>query len=691
MAEVAKRYQDSLERIKKNVQKSYEYFKVNYQRFHEYTKFVFLTSLTEDDISLLKSLNKPQIEFNILEAYISRLRGEFSKQEPSIEVMPDYDYPLDPQTTKVVEGHIRHIIQEGNKNGAEYNIYTDMLAGGFSVIKCWTDYANDKSFNQIIKWGRAYDPTLCGFDPLAKESHKGDGRYCFEIFPRSKDEFEEEYPNVDITNVKFARDSVSDFNWSFRNQKEDILLICDYYEKKKRKTKIVLLANNQSMTMDKYEEFIEKWQQSGTIEQPPAIIKTRYSDIETICRYRFIEDQVIEYVETDYKLLPLIFADGNSIYIRDNVNSAVQQHTRPYVYNAKGAQKLKNFAGQTLANELENLVQHKFKVPKEGIPNGYEEAYTNIQQASTLVYNSFKDNDPNVPLQPPQEIARPPIPPEIANTFMAVEQTTQAILGSYDASLGINNNQLSGVAIVEGATQSNAAAMPYIVGFLAAMNQVAQIILDLIPKYYVTPRTIPIMGLDNKKSYVRVNGQGGVNLNYPENVLNVSVSAGVNFSIQKSKALQQIIGLMQASPLFAQFMNSDGLEILLDNLEIRGVDQLKVMSQQFLQKQAQMAQQAQQMNPQLMRAQTEQQKVQIQAHQAGIDANLKAAEIAVSKEQMDNERLKLMLETQAGEEERAVKIEQQQTEKVRAAVDMAISAADMHHRHAMDIKQKYMK
>jgi len=42
--------------------------------------------------------------------------------------------------------------------------------------------------------------------------------------------------------------------------------------------------------------------------------------------------------------------------------------TRPYVYHAKGAQKLKNFAGITLANEMENIVQHKFMIAKEALP-----------------------------------------------------------------------------------------------------------------------------------------------------------------------------------------------------------------------------------------------------------------------------------------------------------------------------------
>ena len=40
------------------------------------------------------------------------------------------------------------------------------------------------------------------------------------------------------------------------------------------------------------------------------------------------------------------------------------------------------------------------------------------------------------------------------------------MLGSYDASLAQNDQQLSGVAIVEAATISNGAAMPYVINYM---------------------------------------------------------------------------------------------------------------------------------------------------------------------------------------------------------------------------------
>lgn len=482
-----------LDRIKKNVTNAYQYFKPNYDRFHEFRRFVFKTSISEEQRNILTILKKPIIEFNILEAFISRLLGEFSKHEPSIEVTPADGVPVDLETIQIVEGHIRHIMYEANKNNCAYEVYKDLLSGGFSAVKVYTDYATPMSFNQVIKVERAFDPTLCGFDPMARFSHKGDGRFCFELFPQSKDDFERENPNVEYKNIQYSR-GIEGFNWSYQNGKEEIVIRCEYFEKKKKKTKIVKLANGRSMTAKNYEKFEDYWKEQQYIEQMPMIVgKPRMTELETVCRYRLIESEILEYKETDYTYLPLVFVDGNSIMIRDGSDNAVQQMTRPYVYQAKGIQNLKNFAGQTLGNELENMIQHKFIIAKESLPQEeeYLDALDNIQQGNTVVYQAYSESNPDKPIPPPREVVRTPIPQEVMATYSVTDQTSQTILGSYDAALGINDNQLSGVAIVEAATQTNATAMPFLTGYLQSFTHVGCVIADLIPKYIVTPRTIP--------------------------------------------------------------------------------------------------------------------------------------------------------------------------------------------------------
>ena len=117
--------------------------------------------------------------------------------------------------------------------------------------------------------------------------------------------------------------------------------------------------------------------------------------------------------------------------------------------------------------------------------------------------------------------------------------------------------------------------MPYIVGYIKGLNRVAQVIVDLIPKYYRTPRSLPILLANGKRDYKIINKQGSLFMNYDPNSLQVKVETGVNFAMQKEIALKTIESLMQSSQVFAQFMNTKGLPMLLDNIDIRGIDELK--------------------------------------------------------------------------------------------------------------------
>jgi hypothetical protein len=672
--EVAKKHQEQLERIKTNVRRSHDYFKPNYDRYNEFRKFVFESSLTENELTLLQSLSKPQLEFNVLEAYVSRLLGEFSKQEPDIEVNADDQNTADPMTIKVVEQHLRHTLCDAQNHHTKYEVYKDLLSGGFSSLKVTTDYAKPMSFHQIINIERAYDPTLCGYDQLAKYSHKGDGRFCFELFPMSKEDFEETYPDIKIETLNFRRDFAG-FNWSYLNDNTPTLIVADYYEKKKRKVKIVSLKDGSTMTMKEYEEKVTNW---NDITAAPAIVgKPRMTELETIVRYRCIENQVIEYVETDFTYLPLIFVDGNSVMIKTPLNGNIRQVTRPYVYHAKGAQRLKNYAGIALANEIENIIQHKFIIKKEALPKEQEwlAAIKDIQKPSNIVVNAFYEQNPNQPIPDPiHEITKIPAPPEVLQAFTGSDSLIQNILGSYDASLGINNNQLSGIAIVEAATQSNSAAMPYIVGYLQGYQRAAQLYVDLMPKYVTTPRTLPIMDNEGMKSYIKINQEGGVNMFYDANALNVVVKAGASFQVQKSRTIMMVKEMMGMSPLFAQFIAEKGLNFVLDNMEGKGIEQLKQLVDGWTKEMEQQKQMAMQNNPDMMKGQLEREKLQQSAMKD-------KAQFQIDMAKLQADERKVLTDALIAKDQAKVQLIKAQTERFAKSVDLEIKHKDMKHRH----------
>lgn len=686
-----RKIEDQHGRIKENIRDSYEYFRKNYENFNFFRRFVFESSLLPEDISVLAALGKPQLEFNILESRISRLRGEFAKQEPNLYINSRYDaHQIDPQLLEVLNDHIRALIFDSNTDNLEYDIFTDVLSGGFSAIKVYTDYIHERSFDQEIYIRKCFDPTLVGFDKTARLSHKGDGNYAFEIFPYSKERFIDEYGNDLVSKMKFIKrgNNLDGFSWSYRTAQDAVILVADYYEKKRKKTKIVQLVDGQIMTVQEYEQFLEQWNSNpGMIAQAPTVKgKSRETDFTTIVRHRVVENSTVEYVETDFKYLPIIFIDGNSANLRSEGMGSSYQLTRPYVYHAKGIQKLKNFAGCTLANELENMLQHKLMAPKEGIPEEYKDAYINQQKASILIYNSFKDDDPTVPLAP-QAIPRVPCPPEVAGTFSMSDEITQAILGDYEGAMVNSDYRRSGVAIENGDIRSNSSSMPYIIGYIKAWNQLGKIILDLIPKYYTTQKTIPVRNSRGQKGWVMINQNGNPTFQYDSSALELTIEAGVNFEVQKQRNLSALEGLMKSSPIMQEFMGSteEGIELMLNNIDLKGMDGLKQKVGSFIQKmdqQKQAAMQEAKMNNPLI---VKQMELKQQQEAKMMDMQLGAAKIAVSKQDSDTKRMDVLGKLGIETDKMELQADKVDAENARTAVEGIVSLADHEHGKAMEL------
>ncbi|CAB4127676.1 Phage P22-like portal protein [uncultured Caudovirales phage] len=696
--DIAKKYTDRLKQLKKSVEEAQQYFHDNVERYEKFLKFVFKSSLDGNEEATLADRGLPTIEFNILEAYISRLRGEFAKQQPSLTVRAADGVPLSmltrefTATIEVIEAHLRAVFFDGTNDMLQYNIYSDLLAGGFSVIKVYTDYINEMSFEQNICVERSFNPTLCVFDPLARASHKGDGRFCAELYPMTKKEFSEKFGEEALKDMKFTR-SLSGFDWSFQNEQEEIVLVCDYYEKQMKKETILKLSNGHTVTEKDYDKFLKEWEERGLIEQPPVIVKKRKTMIEKIIRYRFCESMLLDVVETDYKYLPLVFIDGNSVNIKEN--GSYSQVTRPYVYHAIGIQRLKNLAGQSLGNELENTIQHKFIVALESIPVDYQDAYQNVQKADTLIYNHFLDtNNPTVTLPPPREVVRTPIPPQIMEAFRTSDEMTQVILGSYDGAAGQNNGQMSGIAFARSSMQSNTASLPFMCGLYKGLDRVAQIMVDLLPKYYRTPRSLPVLLPSGKREYFEINKKGSLYMNYDPNHIQVNVEMGVNFAMQKEIALQTIIALSQASPAFAQFFNQYGLPVLLDNIDIRGIDDLKEKAQEFQQQLQQQQQMAQQQQQQQMQMQAKQQAMEMQQAQKELQSptqgqievmaiqersRIDAGNLSIKERDSETKFLDVMSKIRNADVENELKLAEIDAENTRSSVESALNISKHMH------------
>lgn len=718
--------------IKKDIETSFKYFEKNFQTFREFFNMTFKSCLSQTDKDGLALIGKPPIEAPIFEAYVSRLRGEFTKQRPSINVHAAEGFmgKLDDsylKLLKVAQAHLDETIRQADARGFSDDIYKDTAAGGFSVARVLTEYVNDKSFMQRLVLEKVTNPCLCGFDPLAMLPHKGDGRYCFELYPMTQEEFAAEFSEEKAKTFNFTR-AVESFNWTYTNQDIKVVLVADYFVKVIKPVTLVRLAPHdfefgETMTLPEYNEILNEW---GKIEQPPVILERRKSSTTVIDRYQVCQNEKLDHKETFYPMLPLIFFDGNSAYVQEESGGQVRQMCKPYVYHAKGPQRLMNFAMQTIGQELEDMPRNTYMVPAGAIPKAYVKNWQFPQMAGVLPYLQYDQDRPDIRYDPPQVVQRQQTPPLVQETYMSSQTIIQQTLGSYDAILGINGRDISGKAIEKGAMQSNAAAQPYYNNYIISLQRCCEVMVHLMPLIYKTPRTIPITLPNGKRDYQVINapypkvdkqkemlqkaqemGMGGMNtqideegneeaeseqmeeaidFNYDPHDLNIIVEPGVNTHVQKQLSFELLTRAMEVSETLAEFFNRQGLPVILESLDLPGIESLKDMVEQF---QAQMAQERQQaaQQPQevdkIIQAQIQQAEMEMEARMAKTlaDMAVQIAKVAEQQEQTELKRQELELKAKESgirlDMERENAASQNTSNTIQQAIDVLKHTSDV--------------
>jgi hypothetical protein len=166
--------------------------------------------------------------------------------------------------------------------------------------------------------------------------------------------------------------------------------------------------------------------------------------------------------------------------------------------------------------------------------------------------------------------------------------------------------------------------------------------------------------------------------------------------VQKNKALGQMETASKAFPAFAQFINTKGLGIIVDNMEIRGGDQLKAMLPDYQKEQAQQQQQQQQLAMQNSPMAIKQLELQAKAQSDMLNAKLETDKIAISKQGEDTKLLKTLSDIGESKDEALVQRDKAAAERYRADVDlllkqkdMTIKEKDIKHGHAMDILEHH--
>ncbi|WP_339050679.1 hypothetical protein [Rickettsiella endosymbiont of Xylota segnis] len=117
----------------------------------------------------------------------------------------------------------------------------------------------------------------------------------------------------------------------------------------------------------------------------------------------------------------------------------------------------------------------------------------------------------------------------------------------------------------------------------------------------------------------------------------------------------------------------------MDNLEIRGIDQLKSQTKAFVEQiKQQQQQQMNQPNPLQEKINLEKTKLAAELQHNQLQHTHKTMELGLTKESIDTNRMKLMADVQMAHNHNLVQLEKAQTERLAKEIEWAMKASMIH-------------
>ena len=314
---------------------------------------------------------RPMLTINRLLQFRNQIANEIRQNCPSIKIRP-VDDKADIETAEIYNGLLRHIQESSNATVAFETAAENQIDTGLGYFRILTDYCDDESFDQDIKFQRIVDTNSVYFDPESTEPDGSDARYAFVVEDIDKDEFKKLYPQAEAVGW-----DTDDSGWISK----DSIRVADYlYIETKPKSFVQLQDGSTGFKDELPKEFHELILRERKVEQK-------------VCKVVKIGgNEILEESEMPTSYIPIVPVIGSEVFVEGK--RILFGLTRP----AKDSQRLYNYM-ETANTELLGLAPRAPYIVAAGQIDGYENewAAANRVNLSVLTYNPVSDMGTEVP------------------------------------------------------------------------------------------------------------------------------------------------------------------------------------------------------------------------------------------------------------------------------------------------------
>lgn len=437
---------------------------------------------------------RPSLTINKTRQHVLMVQNEIKQNLPAIKISPtggDASY----DSSQVFAGVARHIEYISNAADAYDNAMTYQVQGGIGYWRVCTDYAHEDSFDQEIYIKQVKDPLSVYLDCDAVETDGSDAKWGFVFDDLVAEEFKRKYPQAKDT---IANMSMGKSAWVNR----DKVRVAEYMRCVYSKDWLCALP-----VRDQSGAIIEGEYDTVKMSEIPKELRQAVRDDESIRRrkvetqqwewYLIAGDEIIDRKKWLGSLNPIVRVVGEEMIIEG------QLERKGHVRNLKDPQRMYNYWTSSAVEQVALQGKQPYMASVQAM-KGFEVYYQNANRLnySYMPYNGVDDQ--GNPIMPPQREQPPQMASAYINGMQIAAEEMKMVSGQADPTMGMQANEIAGVAIQRRIKQGDKATFHYIDNLSKAIRYTGKILIDLIPKIYDTPRVIRIRAEDGSDEEIRI-------------------------------------------------------------------------------------------------------------------------------------------------------------------------------------------
>lgn len=503
---------------------------------------------------------RPCLTVNRIPQFVRQVTNDLRQNRPQIKVHP-VDDKADIETAKIYQGLIKHIEVNSNADNA-YDCAVEGAANkGFGYFFITLDWVSPTSFDQEILIKKIRNHFGVYLDPASKELDGSDAEWGMIFEHVAKSDFEEEYQNAELSQMK---------DWSsFTSQSNDWIeqervRVAYYWYRTYRKAKVLLLENGSVV-----EEEDLKALYDGAIPENIKVIAERIASIPEVKYCKINGHEILEKEDWPGVYVPIVPVYGDELDIDGKrIVEGVFRHS-------KDSQRMLNYYKTNEAEAIALAPKSPYIVAEGQIPKQYEYmwATSNKKNHAFLPYKPVALN--GQPVAPPQRNSFEPAIQALTQASLMAADDLKATTGVYDAALGARSTETSGIAIQRRTMQSQTSNFHLGDNLNTSIRHAGRIIVDLIPHVYDGARTAVIIGEDGEKELIRINQEFERNgklqkYNLGVGKYDVVIEAGPSFATRRMEAAASMESISRSNP---QLMGMVG-DLIVKNMDWPGAQEM---------------------------------------------------------------------------------------------------------------------